>query len=285
MGFSEHHFLTPDGLSLYYRNYGSGGDVVVCLPGLTRNSKDFHEIATHLASRYRVLCPDMRGRGQSDWDSDWQNYHPATYINDTWNLLDHLGIKKFIILGTSLGGLMAMIMASQQAERVRALILNDVGPEADPAGYARILASVDGEVELREWPDAIQHCKQSYQMALPDMPDEFWQAYVHKIFRKDANGRPEFESDPNIAEAIRKGDLSRIAGIQVDPWAAFEAVTMPCLVLRGELSDILSAEIVGRMTTVKPDLVAVVIPNRGHAPLLYEPESVSAIDGFLAERT
>ena len=178
-----------------------------------------------------------------------------------------------------------MIMASQQAERVKAVILNDVGPEADPAGYARILASVDGEVEVREWPDAIQHCKHSYQMAVPDMPDEFWLAYVHKIFRKDANGRPEMASDPNIAEAIRIGDLSRIAGIQVDPWAAFKAVTMPFLVLRGELSDILSAEIVGRMTMVKPDLVTVVIPNRGHAPLLYEPESLSAIDGFLAERT
>lgn len=283
MDFSEHHFQTSDGLSLYYRDYGSGENIVVCLPGLTRNSKDFHEIATHLASRYRVLCPDMRGRGQSDWDADWHNYHPATYINDTWNLVDHLGIGKFIILGTSLGGLMAMIMASQQAERVRAVILNDVGPEVDPAGYVRILASLDAEVEVKEWPDAIQHCKQSYEMALPDMPDEFWQVYVHKIFRKDANGRPELESDPNIAEAIRKGNLSRIAGIRVDPWEAFKGVTMSCLVLRGELSDILSAEIVNRMMTVKAGLVSVVIPNRGHAPLLYERESLSAIDGFLAQ--
>jgi len=283
MGFSEHHFQTSDGLSLYYRDYGSGSDVVVCLPGLTRNSKDFHEIATHLASRYRVLCPDMRGRGRSDWDADWHNYHPATYINDAWSLLDHLGIGKFIILGTSLGGLMAMIMASQQAERVKAVILNDVGPEADPAGYARILASFDEQFEVNDWLDAIQHCRQSYKMALPDMPDEFWQKFVHKTYRKGSNGRPELESDPNIAEAVRKGDLSRIAGIQVDPWDAFNGVTMPCMVLRGELSDILSAEIVDRMMMVKTDLVNVVIPNRGHAPLLYESESLSAIDGFLKQ--
>jgi pimeloyl-ACP methyl ester carboxylesterase len=163
------------------------------------------------------------------------------------------------------------------------VILNDVGPEADPAGYARILASFDEQFEMNEWPDAIRHCRQSYKMALPDMPDEFWQMFVHKTYREGSNGRPELESDPNIAEAIRKGDLSRIAGIQVDPWDAFKGVTMPCLVLRGELSDILSAEIVNRMMMVKPDLKSVVIPKRGHAPLLYEPESLSAIDGFLAD--
>jgi pimeloyl-ACP methyl ester carboxylesterase len=283
MGFSEHHFLTPDGLALYYRDYGSGVDVVVCLPGLTRNSKDFHEIATHLASRYRILCLDLRGRGRSDWDPDWRKYHPATYIRDTWNLMNQLGIDNFIILGTSLGGLMAMIMASQQAERVRAVILNDVGPEADPAGYARILASFDEQFEVKGWPDAILHCKQTYQSALPDMPEEFWHAFVRQYYREGADGRPEPESDPNIAEAIHKGDLSRIAGIQVDPWAAFKAVTMPCLVLRGELSDILSADIVDRMTVVKPDLISAIIPNRGHAPLLYEAESLVAIDGFLEQ--
>jgi len=283
MGFSEHHFFTPDGLSLYYRNYGSGDDVVVCLPGLTRNSKDFHEIATHLASRYRVLCLDLRGRGQSAWDPDWRNYHPATYISDTWSLVDQLGIDNFSILGTSLGGLLAMIMASQRAERVRAVILNDVGPEADPAGYARILASFDAQYEVNQWGDAILHCKQTYQSALPDMPDEFWQAFVYKNYREGPGGRPELESDPNIGEAIRKGDLSRIAGIQVEPWAAFKGVTMPCLVLRGELSDILSAEIVDRMTVVKPGLISAVIPNRGHAPLLYETESLAAIDRFLEQ--
>ena len=283
MGFSEHHLLTPDGLSLYYRTYGSSGDVMLCLPGLTRNSKDFHEIASHLAPRYRVLCLDMRGRGQSGWDSDWHNYHPATYINDTWGLVDHLDIGRFIILGTSLGGLMAMIMASQQAKRVRAVILNDVGPEADPAGYARILATFDEQFEVKDWQQAILHCKRSYQSAYPEMPDEFWQVFVHKNYREGADGRPELECDPNIGEAIRKGDLSRIAGIQVDPWAAFKAVTMPCLVLRGGLSDILSAEIVERMAEVNADLSIVVIPDRGHAPLLYESESLAAIDRFLEQ--
>jgi len=281
MGFTEHHYKTNDELSLYYRCYGTGTDAVICLPGLTRNSKDFHEIATHLSSRYRVLCLDLRGRGQSEWDSDWRNYHPATYINDVWALLDQLDMSGFILLGTSLGGLLAMIMASQQPERVRAVILNDVGPEADPAGYTRILASFDQQFEVKDWKEATLHCKQTYQAALPDMPAEFWQAFVHKNYREGAGGRPEIECDPNIGEAIRKGDLSRIAGVQVDPWAVFAAITMPCLVLRGELSDILSADIVQRMAGVNPQIKEVVIPNRGHAPLLDETESLVAIDGFL----
>jgi len=281
MGFTEHHYQTHDGLSLYYRCYGSGREVVVCLPGLTRNSKDFEEIATHLASRYRVLCPDLRGRGQSGWDPDWRNYHPATYINDTWKLLEQSGISNVILIGTSLGGLLAMIMASQQPQRVRAVILNDAGPEADPAGYTRILASFEHPTVVRNWQDALRQCRQNYEAALPDMPPEFWRDFVRKNYRDGADGEPLLEVDPNIGEAIRKGDLSRIAGIQVDPWDAFAAVTMPCLVLRGELSDILSAEIVQRMTVVKPDLQQAVIPNRGHAPLLYEPESLAAIDTFL----
>jgi pimeloyl-ACP methyl ester carboxylesterase len=283
MGFTEHFYRTQDGLSLYYRSYGSGSDVLVCLPGLTRNSKDFHEIATHLAPRYRILCLDLRGRGRSDRDSDWRNYHPAMYISDTWNLLDLLGIDRFGMIGTSLGGLLSMIMASEQPQRVTSVILNDVGPEADPSGYARILASFDEGVELKDWRQAARRCKQSYQAALPDMPAGFWQEFVYKNYREGPDGRPEPDSDPNIIEAIRQGDHSRIAGVRVDPWAAFAAMTSPCLVLRGELSDILSAEIVERMNRVKPGLKKALIPGRGHAPLLNEPESVAAIERVLGQ--
>ena len=283
MVFTEHDYLTSDGLSLYYREYGAGEDVVICLPGLTRNGKDFHEIASHLAARYRVLCLDLRGRGRSDRDPRWSNYHPAKYVGDTWKLLDLLGIDRFMLIGTSLGGLLSMIMASQQPQRVRAVVLNDVGPEADPSGYTRILDSFDQHVEVRDWQEATRECVQSYQSVLPDMPAEFWQAYVHKNYREGPTGRPELDHDPKIIEAIRKGDQSRIAGVHVDPWAAFGAMTMPCLVLRGELSDILSTDIVERMTAVNPDLINAVIPNRGHAPLLYESESLAAIDTFLQQ--
>ena len=131
MTFSEHRFTSRDGLSLYYRSYDPGADgrsdvqpgpVVLCLPGLTRNSKDFHDLATHLVNQpggpWRVICPDLRGRGQSDRDRNYHHYHPATYVRDTWRLLDQAGIDQVIIVGTSLGGLMAMIMAAQQARRL-----------------------------------------------------------------------------------------------------------------------------------------------------------------------
>jgi len=283
MGFTEHHYQSHDGLSLYYRDYGSGDDVVVCLPGLTRNSKDFHEIATHLASGYRVLCPDLRGRGQSDWDHEWHHYIPATYIEDTWELLDQLGIASFILIGTSLGGLMAMIMASQRPQRVRALVLNDIGPEVDPVGYARVLAAAGNRVDVKNWQQAVQQCKESKTPMLPGMPAEFWEAFARKTYREGADGSPEFDMDQNVYRVFHEGKLEQVAGSPVDPWDAFRAVSMPCLVLRGELSDFLSVEIVERMMAVKPDLKQAFIPGRGHAPLLDETESVLAIDSFFGQ--
>lgn len=295
MGFTEHHYQSHDRLSLYYRSYGSGEDVVVCLPGLTRNSKDFHELATHLAPRYRVLCLDLRGRGQSDRDSKWRHYHPGTYVRDIWKLMDQLAIASFIIIGTSLGGLLAMIMTSQRPERLKAIVLNDIGPEVDPVGYARILSSVGRHHGVNNWQEAAEQCRQTYGVMLPDMPPEFWRAFVRRSYRESADGKLELDMDPNIGEAARKGIrtarilarlrklgiLRRVGGVFIDPWDSFRAVSVPCLVLRGEISDILSAEIVDRMVAVKPDLKRATIPKRGHVPLLDEPASLTAIDAFL----
>lgn len=281
MGFTENHHRSRDGLSLYYRSYGSGAETILCLPGLTRNSKDFHEIATHLASRYRVLCPDLRGRGRSERDPDWHNYVPATYVNDCWDLIEKAGIKNFIIIGTSLGGLLAMIMASQRPQGIRAIVLNDIGPEVNPAGYARVLDAADLQVEVKNWQQAAQQCRESKAPMLPGMPAEFWEEYARKTYRDGADGSPEFDMDQNVYRVFHEGKLEQVAGSPVDPWDAFRAVSMPCLVLRGELSDFLSEEIVERMTATKPDLKRALIPARGHAPLLDEPESVAAIDTFL----
>ena len=126
MSYTEHHYRSRDGLSLYYRSYGSGDDVVICLPGLTRNSKDFEDLAKHLSTRWRVISPDLRGRGRSDHDPKTSHYFAGTYVKDVWTLLDGLDIERFAIIGTSLGGLMAMIMADQQAVR---LVLTHVALE------------------------------------------------------------------------------------------------------------------------------------------------------------
>jgi pimeloyl-ACP methyl ester carboxylesterase len=295
MNYSENRYSSKDGLSLYYREYGSGKNVIICLPGLTRNSKDFHDLASRLALGFRVLCLDFRGRGQSDHDPNWHHYHPGTYARDTWKLLDELAIEQFIVIGTSLGGLVAMIMSAQQGSRIKAIVMNDIGPEANPVGITRILKNAGIKAEINNWQDAVARCKFMGAQAAPNMPEEFWQKFARRTYRLNNNGIPEPDMDRNIGVAIRKGVklsnilakirktglLKRFGGVFIDPWDSFQTVNMPCLVLRGGISDVLSEEIVMRMRVTKPDLKSTVIPNRGHAPLLDEPESLTAIDDFL----
>jgi pimeloyl-ACP methyl ester carboxylesterase len=297
MEFAEHYFQSMDGLQLYYREYGSGDQTVVCLPGLTRNSKDFHDMALHLAPAYRVICPDLRGRGQSARDPNWKNYNVGVYAQDVRQLMTAAQIDQAIFLGTSLGGLVSMILAYLSPEKLRAVILNDLGPEVDPVGRKRILASAGKQgAPVKTWPDAIGQCKEKYGVAFPEMPDEFWEDFAHKSYREGANGAPELDIDPKIGDAIRfttkaakvLGFLNKlkllreVRGVPIDPWAAFRAISMPCLVLRGEHSDVLSEEIIDRMQAIKPDLARATIPERGHAPVLDEPASLAAIDEFLA---
>lgn len=297
MEYREHHYQSKNGLQLYYREYGGGDQAVICLPGLTRNSKDFHEIALHLSPGYRVICPDLRGRGQSARDPNWKNYNLAVYVQDTRRLMAETHARQAIFLGTSLGALIAMTMAGQTPEDFKAIVMNDLGPEVDPVGYSRIFSSVTIQaVKINDWQEAADHCREKYGLAFPEMPREFWDNFAHKTFREVVNGRLELDYDPKIADSVlftAKAAkilgvlksirlLRKIRGIPLDPWASFKALSMPCLVLRGKTSDILSEEIIDRMQEVKPDLVRATIPGRGHAPLLDEPESLSAIDAFLA---
>ena len=140
--FTECYYDSDDGLRLYFRDYAgpANRDPVVCLPGLTRNSRDFEALAGWVSVERRVLCPDLRGRGESQYDPDWTNYNPAQYAADTWRLLDDLKIDRVAIVGTSLGGWLSMLMSHQQPGRVGAVVLNDIGPEANPEGIARVVA-------------------------------------------------------------------------------------------------------------------------------------------------
>jgi len=293
--FHEHRYRSHDGLSLYYRDYGAGDDVVVCLPGLTRNSKDFEDVARHLAARgRRVLTPDLRGRGQSDRDPKWKQYLPPTYVRDTWILLDGLGIDRVAIIGTSLGGLMAMIMADQQPQRLRGVVLNDIGPEITPHSLARLMSYVGLIPAQADWTAATTMVRESYAPAFPDEDDAFWDAQTRKAWRSLADGRVEPDYDPQIRNAamravkagkvlrlLQRLGLRRLRGINLDPWDNFRQLTMPTLLLRGAVSDVLSREIVERMRGVKPDLEVVEVPDRGHAPTLDEPVAREAVDAFL----
>ena len=298
MAFSEHRYTSEDGLSLYFRDYGRGdsGNTILCLPGLTRNSRDFHELALRLAHRYRVICADPRGRGMSDRDPDWRNYNIATYMPDLNRLMDVAGVNHAILLGTSMGGLMSMTLAYQQPERVKAIILNDIGPEADPAGVQRILRYVGRHAPVKSWDAAVDQLHNTYSAALPDRPREFWEDRVRLTYREGADGRPELDMDLKIGDAIRSSMkilpvlkmlrmlrvTREVRGVPIDAWDSFRAVEMPCLLMRGELSDILSEEIVERMQAIKPDLHVATIPGIGHSPYIEGPEMLGAIDTFLA---
>ncbi len=295
MEYKENRYRSADGLELYYREYGHGSQTIVCLPGLSRNSKDFHELAVHLSTRFRVICPDLRGRGQSQRDPVGKTYNIIVYTQDLQQLMEVADLQKPILIGTSLGGFISITMAYLVPERLRAIVLNDAGPEIDPAGVKRILGYAGAQTPPGNWQEAAMQVKTNYGSALPDMPESFWAEHARLTYVENEAGVPVLDVDPKIFSSLKSanrvgkilkffnsiGLIKKVRGIPVDTWESFRAMTMPCLVLRGATSDILSAATVARMQAIKTDLVVATIPHRGHAPLLDEPESLAAIDAFL----
>lgn len=279
MTATTHHYTSKDGLQLFYRDFA--GDAarcpVVCLPGLTRNSRDFEDLAPHIAPARRVITPDLRGRGFSDRDPEWRNYHPDTYVQDTWTLLDTLGIDRAALIGTSLGGLMSMTMGAQHADRVAGIVLNDVGCEIAPEGLARIMGYTGKLQPVTDWASAADQARSVYGDSMQDLDDAMWLRLARRGFRENDDGVPVLDADPNIGVALRE-----VGATEQDPWASFAALSdIPVLLLRGEHSDILSRDTIARMRDMKADLETLEIANRGHVPLLDEPESLAAIDKFL----
>lgn len=279
-GFEEKYFRSRDGLALYYRDYA--GDPrktpVLYLPGLTRNSKDFERSAEHIAPTRRVICADQRGRGRSQYDPNWLNYHPGVYVDDMWVLLRTLGIERVIVIGTSLGGIMAMIMASLRPQQLVGVVLNDVGPELEIIGSRRIQSYVGKVNEVASWEEATAHAKETFGNVYPDLTEERWREFARNTFREDADGRIRLDYDPRIAELMRLLPFGAMPPI----WYAYAGLyAIPTLAIRGELSDLLSARVFDLMQREKPDLIRLSVPNRGHAPLLHEPLCQRAIDEFL----
>jgi len=277
------YFESTDGLQLYYREFGSdnAGTPIICLPGLTRNSRDFEDLANYLSEDIgdarRVITPDLRGRGFSDHDPEWRNYHPGTYVQDTWTLLDTLGIEKIIVIGTSLGGLCAMAMSAQHPGRLAGVVMNDIGPEIDPVGLARVQEYTGRVPPVASWDEAAEQARQIYGEWLPGLSDDDWRKMAWRAYRENEKGIPQLDIDSNIGEAVRN-----VGPQKGDPWALFDTLReTPVLLLRGLMSDILSEDIVDKMTARKPDLEVVRVADRGHVPLLDEPECLAAIESFL----
>lgn len=272
---------TTDGLDLFVRTDGRRSDraPLVCLPGLTRNGRDFTQVAARYATDRFVVRLDFRGRGRSSYDPAEASYTPLHYAADTVAVLDALGIDDAVLLGTSLGGSVAMLVATQHPTRVAGVILNDVGPQLEPAGFARIQSYAGRLPTNTSWADATAQLRSLY----PDdvaaaIGDDAFARMVREQYHEfgPADIRPDH--DPAIVAGMAAVDPNAIG----DTWPLFEALaTIPTLVLRGAVSDLFAAATVAEMQTRKPDLVAVAVPGRGHCPLLDEPESLAALDAFL----
>ena len=288
-GYSDVYFPSapiPDEnarLTLYARDYGApfaGAPDVLCLHGLTRNSADFQEIAAHLSRQYRVVVADQRGRGLSQWDPEPARYTPGVYVQDMLGLLDHLGIARTAIIGTSMGGLMAMVMGTVARDRMSAVVINDVGPDIEAAGLARI-ASYTGQTQpAATWDDAAEIAKFINAVAFPDYGPDDWMVFARKLFI-ERDGVPVPAYDPAIANGLKPQSEAPVA--PPDLWPMWEALAgLPVLAIRGGLSDLLSAATLAKMAEHHAGMIAVTVPNRGHAPMLDEPLAVAAIDAFLA---
>lgn len=284
--YEQKTFRSRDGLTLYYRDYpGEAAKApVLCLHGLTRNCRDFEKLALRVAPQRRVITPDLRGRGQSQRDPNWLNYHPGVYVDDVWVLLRELSIERAVVIGTSLGGLMTILMGATGPEALAGVVLNDVGPELDPAGVARIQSYVGRLPPVANWDDAATQMKAMFEPALPDFRDAQWLEFARNSFIEDEDGTPRLAADPKIGDALRA--IPAPPGAVQAMWLAFEALRrIPTLALRGAHSDLLSVQTFERMQREHPNLTRVSVPNRGHPPQLDEKESVEAVDRFLAALT
>lgn len=275
-------FPSADGaLRLYAETCGSPDSplTILCLHGLTRNGADFGALAVHLSARYRVITADQRGRGKSQWDPNPANYQPATYVGDMFQLLDRLQIARVVLIGTSMGGIMSMLMAATQPARVHAIVLNDIGPEVPKLGLRRLRDSLKAPAQMATWHDAARQAQRVNGLAFPDYAAADWEAFARRTYAQDPSGHLVAAYDPSILNGLNETDLSAVPPNLWSLWAQLGSI--PTLAIRGELSDILSADILASMAARHANLITVRVPNRGHAPMLDEQAAASAIDAFL----
>lgn len=281
------HFSSNNGLTLYARQYGEprpGVRPVLCLPGLTRNSADFHDLASFLASHptrpRQVICPDYRGRGKSDYDPEWRNYSPFIELLDILDLMAIMGLEHAAIIGTSRGGIIALLMAAMRPNAMSALVLNDIGPEIETAGLARIMGYA-GKVPLpATWEEATELVRSMNKRFFTNLSDEDWAELARQLFA-EKNGRPAPGYDTKLADALSEIDIAQKIPTM---WPQFEALKrIPVLVLRGEHSDLLSAATVAEMEARHPRLASVTVHAQGHAPLLKDRFTIGIIADFLRE--
>lgn len=281
--WEDRNWTSGDGLKLHFRDYPGSAErpPILCLPGLTRNARDFEALAARLAGHWRVICPDMRGRGDSDYARDPMTYTPAHYVADVEMLLAAEGIERFVSIGTSLGGLMTMMLAAANPDRIAAAVINDVGPEIAPAGLARIREYVGQGRSYETWVHAARALQEANRDIYPAWDLPAWLRMAKRCMVIGTGGRITFDYDMNIAEPF-EAEQGPAPAPEV-MWGIYESIARrPLLVLRGAHSDILSAEVAARMKVRGAATELVTVPGVGHAPTLDEDEAIAAIDRLLA---
>jgi pimeloyl-ACP methyl ester carboxylesterase len=279
-------YKSSDGLTLAARDYGdilSPWLPVVCLSGLTRNGRDFEDLALRLAANHRrprrVVTFDYRGRGRSQWDQNRDNYNPLTEMNDVLDGMTALGIPRAIIVGTSRGGIVAMLMAVARPTALAGVVLNDIGPVIEARGLARIKTYVGRTPVPDDWADAVHILKRLHGAQFPAWSEAEWNLFAHATFRED-DGRPVGDYDPALGHTFN--------GVEFDEpvpslWNEFRALMpIPVLVIRGENSDLLSVDTFKAMAASHPRLEAITVPGQGHPPLLHDPRLLDRISEFVA---
>ena len=283
--FKEIRFSARDGLRLYGRRYRaraySGRRPVLCLAGLTRNSKDFHDVATALSSHAQVprdvFTLDMRGRGQSDHDGDWKNYTVPNEAHDVIDFMTMMELADTGFIGTSRGGLTTMVLAALQPSRIGAVVLNDIGPVIETDGLVRIAGYVGRMPNPKSWADAGRMIRDLTKRDFPLLTEAGAEAFARQLFN-EKNGRPVTGYDSKLSRS-----LSVLDGPMPQLWPQFEAMkNVPLLVIRGENSDLLSVKTLEEMHKRHPMMASYIAKNEGHAPLLWDAPAIDTIASFFA---
>ena len=278
--WTDRYWYSAEGLRLHYRYYDGPLEKapILCIPGLTRNARDFEPVAERYAGEWRVIALDLRGRGESEHDPDNRRYSPSYYVADILKLLDQLGIADAVFIGTSLGGICTMVLASTDSDRIAGALINDIGPEIDPAGLDRIGTYVGKDVRFESWDDAAAQLRERNEDMFPNWTDGEWHRFVRRI-AYEADDGIRFQYDMGIADNFRLATETPSA----DAWPMLRALAgRPVTILRGALSDLFSQQVAERMVSeLGGDAELVMIPDTGHAPSLEEPEALAALDRLL----
>ena len=288
--FENRRWTSSDGLDLHLRDYAPPPSAdrarlpLVCLHGLTRNARDFEEVAPALAATgRRVIVPDVRGRGASAWDPHPMNYAPPVYARDVVEMCAALGVERASFVGTSMGGLITLVLAAAAPALVADAALNDIGPVLDSAGLQRIGAYTGAGTDAADWSGAADYVRTANAGAFPHHGPADWDRFARRVFREDGTGRPVLDYDPAIATPMR---AAAAAGAPPpDLWSLFDALAQGrrLLLVRGALSDLLSRGTADAMAARAPSLMVAEVPDVGHAPALTEPAAHAALMRWLAE--